>query len=182
MGSRTREQVLDDAKRLHMLTPETIAALELTPIPSEAEVRERLVDYKSRVNALYDQIERWTAESGDGYTARRSGVDYLFEHYMAYWELPDEEVPLLSVYAPDGAEVLRFRPNGAWVTLTNGRVAIETPNAPPQRWRDLRLLDKSDEGRPPRWVLWGNRDSRLGSEPFNQETFIRLVKEKHESL
>lgn len=182
MRTRTREQVLDDAKRLHLLTPETIAALELTPIPTEAEVKERLVDYKARVNALFDQIEQWVAENGDGYVARRSGVDYLFERYMAYWELPDEEVPLLSVYAPDGVEMLRFRPNGAWVTLTNGRVAIETPNTPPRRRRDLRLLDKSEEGQASEWVLWGNRDSRLGSEPFNQETFMRLVKEKHESF
>lgn len=182
MGTRTREQVLDEAERLHLLTPETIAALELTPIPTEAEVRERLADYKARVNALFDLIEQWVAEGDSGYAARRNGVDYLFERYMAYWELPDEEVPLLSVYAPDGVEVLRFRPNGAWVTLTNGRVTIETPNAPLRRRRDLRLLDKSEQGETAKWVLWGNRDPRLGSESFNQETFMRLVKEKHETL
>lgn len=179
MSLRTREQVLNDAERLRHLTPETIEALELTPIPTEAEVRERLADYKARVEALFNQIEQWIAEADGGYTARRSGVDYIFERYMAYYELPDEEVPLLSVYSPDGTELLRFRPNGAWVTLTNGRVAIETPCAPPQRKRDLRLLEKSAPNEQGKWVLWGNRDPRLGSESFNCELFMRLTKEQH---
>lgn len=181
MGSRTREQVLDEAKRLHMLTPEEIEDYELPPIPSEEEVRARITDYKRRVDTLFTAIEGWITEDGR-YAADRSGVDYIFERYMAYYDMADAEVPVLSVYAPDRVEVLRFRPNGIWVVPTNGRIAIETPNVPlKRRLHDLRLLDNAQPFETADWTVWGSRRVKF-DEPFNHDTLLRIVKEQHDAI
>lgn len=181
MRARTREQVLDEAKRLHRLTPEEIENYELPPIPSETEVLARIADYKKRVDALFDRIQGWITEDGR-YLARRSGVDYIFERYMAYYDMADAEVPVLSVYAPDDVEVLRFRPNGIWVVPTNGRIAIETPNVPPKRrLHDLRLLDNAQPFEIPDWTVWGSRRVKF-DEPFDHDALLRIVKEQHDAI
>jgi hypothetical protein len=182
MRTRTREEIMEAAKRLRRLTPEEISNYELPPIPSEEEVKGRIADYQKRVDELFTRIQNWVADDGR-YHASRSGVDYIFERYIAYYDMIDAEVPLLSIYAPDEAEVLRFRPNGIWVVPTNGRIAIETPNVPPKRrLHNLRLLDQAQEIGKSDWTLWGASRDQFGTDaPFNQGSLLKLIREQHDA-
>lgn len=182
MREPTRDEVLQAAKRLRRLTPEEIENYELPPIPSEEEVKERIADYKRRVGVLFDQIEDWVAEDGR-FSSNRSGVDYIFERYMAYYDLMEEEVPVLSIKAGD-LEVLRFRPNGIWVVPTNGRIAIETPHVPPKRrLHSLRLLDQAQEIGKADWTLWGTSRDQFGTDvSFNKGNLLKLIRDQNDAI
>ena len=179
----TREQIIKAGERLRLLTPDEIEAYELAPIPTEDEVRAYIADYKKRISLLFRDIEKWLKEDGV-YVAQAGEPDFIFEPLMAMYDIPDEEVPTLSIFTDNGIEVLRFRPNGLWVVPTNGRIAIETPNVPILRRRhDLRLLDKAAEPfQDANWILRGAGENIFASEPFSQQALLRLVKEQHGAI
>lgn len=179
----TREQIIKAGERLRLLTPDEIEAYELAPIPSENEVRAYIADYKKRISLLFSDIEKWLKEDGR-YTARPGEPAYIFEPLMAMYDIPEEEVPTLSIVTTEDIETLRFRPNGLWVVPTNGRIAIDTPNAPIRRRRhDMRLLDKAaGPFQEAKWLLRGAEQNIMASEPFSREALLRIIERQHEAI
>jgi hypothetical protein len=83
-------------------------------------VERRIQDWASRVEALYEAIERWLPE---GWTVRRGAPVAMHEEPMRHAGVAPRHLPTLELVR-DGEVRLRIRPYGLWIIGNNGRLDL----------------------------------------------------------
>lgn len=176
----TREHSIKAAERLRSLTPEQIENYELTPIPSEEQIRADIILWKQRVRDVFADISRWVEE--DKRFSATPGDDVEMNHpYIVYYGLPDETLPTLCISGAGGA-IMRLEPDTPWIALTEGRIAMRLTVAAARRAvrpisvLDLRLLYFTDTFIAPLgWLLGGHLGVGKLGEPLRKESLIALL-------
>jgi hypothetical protein len=131
--------------------------------PTPERVRQRLDDWRSRVDALYDSIEDVLV--GTGFKTDRSGTHANTEKIPQRLGIHQPALNILRVVRPDGTNAATLTPKGLWVTGANGRVDLRIISVSGSNEIYL-LLDTSEPlSQKPKWIR-----SRV-STPFDREVF-----------
>jgi hypothetical protein len=176
----TREHSIKVAERLRRLTPEQIDNYEMTPIPSEEQIRADIVLWKQRVADVFAEITAWLAD--DGRFSASLGDDVEMNHpYIVYYGLPGEALPTLSIRGT-GGDIMQLEPDTPWITLTAGRIAMRLTVAAARRALrpisvlELRLLYFTDTFIAPLgWLLAGHLDRGKLGEPLSKASLTALL-------
>ncbi len=125
----------------------------------------RLEEWRERVHALYDEVER--ALQGRGFTFDRQGKHTSSEPLVQAVGLNDEEQPKVDIFRivrANGTTAAVLYPRGPWVVGANGRIDLRlTPSA--GTTQIFMLMDQSGPFSTPFWVR-----IPMGS-PFERERF-----------
>jgi hypothetical protein len=127
-------------------------------------VEQRVEDWARRIDALYDDVERWlpaqwSAKHGDPVTMR--------EEPMKKVGVPPRELPTLEL-ARDNAVRIRLRPYGLWIIGANGRIDLV-------KGSELYLVvDHSKTFEAPSWHI-SAATARREPKPFDAGALARLT-------
>lgn len=138
---------------------------ERFPLPSADEVRAQLVDWKERIAGLFADIRNWAPP--DLSIDSSKSVEML-EPLMERYGIAPERMPVLE-FRRGGEPLLAFVPDALWVLPTRGRVLVESAK------ERVKLLDVSEDGRQPRWVIMDRDWWERGDRPFNRDLFVELL-------
>jgi hypothetical protein len=134
-------------------------ASSLTP----ERVRQRLDDWRSRVNALYDSIEDVLV--GTDFKTDRSGTHANTEEIPQRLGVHQPALNILRVERPDGTNAAMLTPKGLWIIGANGRVDLRIISVSGSNEIYL-LVDTSEPlSQKAEWIR-----SRV-STPFDRELF-----------
>src|SRR3954449_9678687 len=96
--------------------------MEVREATSPERVRQRLDDWRSRVNALYDSIEDVLV--GTGFKTDRTGTHTNIEEIPQRLGVYQPALNVLRVVRPDGTNAAMLTPKGLWIIGANGRVDL----------------------------------------------------------
>lgn len=128
-------------------------------------VHHRVEDWVERISDLYDFVESQSIE-GQGLRFDRSQNTTMHEELMDKYGYGPKEIPVLDIYK-NNKLLATFMPVGLWVLGANGRLDVLTKDGAHI------LVDLSDEGDPPQWVVYSPRSKREGK-PLD-ENFVREI-------
>lgn len=132
---------------------------------TRAHVADEVDAWAARVEAFYDEVRGWIAESGD-LTAEATRRMVMSEELMQRFAVTDRELPILDVMR--GQEVVAsFVPRGLWMIASRGRIDIITRN------ETRMIVDRAFEGDAD-WQLV-SAESRRQMSPFDRAAFLDLV-------
>lgn len=129
-----------------------------------AHVKERVIDWERRINALYANVAHWAKQAGLRTERTRSVL--MSEELMQKFAVPDHELPVLDI-ARENQTIASFVPIGLWVIGANGRIDVVT-NAGTHI-----LVDRGIENT--EWILV-NRENRRQFLAFDEAAFAELVR------
>lgn len=138
---------------------------ERLPVPSADEVRAQLADWKTRITRLFADIRRWTPSD---LTLDSSASVEMLEPLMERYGIAPERMPVLEIRR-GAASLLTFVPDALWVLPTRGRVLVEGTK------ERVKLLDVSDDGAQPRWVIMDRDWWERGDRPFDRDLLVELL-------
>lgn len=138
---------------------------ERLPTPSAEEVRAQLADWKQRITGLFADIRRWAPP--DLVTDSSESVEML-EPLMERYGMAAERMPVLAIRR-GGDPLLSFVPDALWVLPTRGRVLVEGTT------ERVKLLDVSEAGAPPHWVIMDRDWWERGDRPFDRDLLNELL-------
>jgi hypothetical protein len=126
---------------------EDVTADKLTP----EYIGRRVDDWVSRVNQLFDQIDRWLPQ---GWSATRDRKVLMNEELMRLHNVPPRELPTMKV-SHGQKPIATIEPRGLWVVGFNGRVDLRGPKglyllvdmSEEEGRSDWRVVPASDRGR-----------------------------------
>ncbi len=130
---------------------EEIVAAKHGELPRDHVLR-RLEDWRDRVHALYDDIER--ALAGMDLRIDRSGKHTSAEELPQRVHLaPDQQpaVDIMHILRPDGTNAAILLPRSVWIIGANGRIDLRLPRTVGSE--AYMLIDDSEPfSRPTRWM------------------------------
>jgi hypothetical protein len=132
---------------------------------SREDVLSRLEEWRGRVHALYDQVER--SLRGRGFRFDREGKHTSSEELVQVVGVSEEEQPkidILRIVRPDGTAAAAFYPRGPWMIGANGRIDLRLSPSAGQSHAFM-LVDQSGPFSSPFWVR-----IPIGA-PFEREPF-----------
>jgi hypothetical protein len=130
-------------------------------------VSERLDDWVSRLNGLYDQLDLWMAQIPYD-RIQRDALRQAVEPFMRRFHIQPRKVPTYTIFV--GNRRVSFVPSVLWVAGANGRVNATT------NVKQHILVDRGDAERGSKWQLVVNDFNRL-LVPFNKTQLLRLLAE-----
>ena len=122
-------------------------------------VERRLEDWRCRLAALYADVASWVPK---GWSTTEHGFMTMREELMTRFGVPDQQLPVLALVAPDNRRG-RLEPRNLWMIGANGRVDLILPT------RHFLIMDHSDSFEPADWQISDFFD-RLRQEPFRQHS------------
>ena len=138
---------------------------ERLPIPSADEVRAQLADWKERISRLFADIRNWAPP--DLTVDSSKSVDML-EPLMERYGIAPQRMPVLE-FRRGTEPLLTFVPDALWVLPTRGRVLVEGGT------ERVKLLDVSEDGASPRWVVMDRDWWERGDRPFDRDLLNELL-------
>lgn len=138
---------------------------ERLPVPSADEVRAQLADWKARIAGLFADIRAWAPPD---LAIDSSAAVEMLEPLMERYGIAPERMPVLE-FRRGGEPLLKFVPDALWVLPTRGRVLVEGGK------ERVKLLDVSEVGASPRWVVMDRDWWERGDRPFDRDLLIELL-------
>lgn len=131
-------------------------------------IEERINNWESRINSLFDEILQWISEKPE-WSAERGDVMQRHEHLMREYEVSPRKLPSLALHS--GKAALRFVPSALWVIGANGRLNITTNT------KQYILVDTGGKnGDGSNWRL-ADPEMRLAHTPFDKEALFEILDE-----
>lgn len=117
----------------------------------------RVADWKSRINSLYETIEKWLSNM-DGYTIKKQDTVYMHEELMQKYSIPPENLNVLDILHND-EYIATIKPIGLWIIGANGRLDIISKKG------SIILIDEADNFKKPKWTAYLPNNKKDGA-PF----------------
>lgn len=134
---------------------------------SPARIRERVEDWRHRLEGLMDQIEDWRREVASDYEAHRYATRQVNEELMQKHGVAPVELPVMTLLK--GQQRVVFMPSALWLLGSNGRVNVVTPS------NQYSLVDLGGvEGQPSDWRIV-SRDINKAYVPFDREALRKII-------
>src|SRR5439155_20891552 len=90
---------------------------------SPQQVTDRIDDWISRLDGLYDMLDEWMASIPHD-RVERGTLRQTIEPYMRQFDVPPRELPTYTIF--QGQKRIEFAPSVLWVAGANGRVNVTT--------------------------------------------------------
>lgn len=144
-----------------METTETMSDLP------QGRFKDRVVDWSTRINLLYEKIEKWTKDY-KGYGCLKNRQVIMLEELMKIHNIPAVNIDIFDIYFEEKI-ILSFVPFGLWVVGSNGRLDVVAEN---KSWL---LIDKSlPLKKVVKWTLISRSQKNIEIE-FSQDAFRNLL-------
>jgi hypothetical protein len=131
-------------------------------------ISERIDDWVSRLNRLYDTLDDWLASIPHD-RVKRGTLLQAIEPFMRQVNIAPRELPTYTIL--QGKKRIAFVPSALWVAGANGRVNVTT------NVKQHILVDRGDSEQGSKWQLVVDDFKRL-LVPFNRSQLLRLVAEE----
>lgn len=127
-------------------------------------VERRVLDWKNRLHALFQEVQTWAKENG--WRVEDNGSVQMHEELMQKYDVPETEQPTLRLDREDSFAL--FMPKALWVIGANGRIDLYTSKSL------FVIVDLAEDDQIPRWTIFRASQNR-GGDPFKPEMIANLV-------
>jgi hypothetical protein len=127
-------------------------------------VEQRVSDWASRIDALYNQIESWLPA---GWRAERHGTVHMYEELMRKFNVPARDLPVLNLVS-HGGQARRIEPRGLWIIGANGRLDFSGGND------HYVIFDAAEKFAQPLWHM-ARLSERTNLRPLSKEDFVEAL-------
>jgi hypothetical protein len=134
---------------------------------SYQQASDRIEDWVSRLNLLYDMLDDWVTLIPHDRVERKP-IQQTIEPFMRQSGIAPRDVPMYTIF--HGKKRIAFVPSVLWAPGTNGRINIATNK------KQHILIDRGDSDHGSKWRLVVDDFKRL-LVPFNKTEFAKLMAE-----